>query len=896
MKRIISVILALMIIAGTVAVFPIVSSAESLYVKKVVSVVYDDSGSMSQSGKNNKWAYANYAMQAFCGMLNSEDELYITYMSQVDHSYELDGYEPVKSDLSESGISGSVDNIRNHFDEGYTPFVAIDVAMDKLRAVKDTNEYTQYWLFVITDGAFQNEEDYPTDKIISVDEINGKLQGFAAEEMANKTHPQITYLAIGDTYGQFTPAEREDLGISVETASQDSGEKGIVNVMSSIADKVSGRSRLDSSDIKQIDSKTVQITSDIPLLNIAVLSQNTTAKVEGASYSEGGELKLSRSVALKYPEHLSYKTDESLVGGAFLINNGSETIDSGTYTVKFDSDVNLDNMVIMFEPALEVRMVITCNGEPVKDSSALTNLRVGDKISIEYKIYEVGTDNEVGTDLLPKGTDCQISISENGEIIQSGSGDTMQISDYELKDCLTKLNAGVTIPGFNPIEYSAEFTPRIAYTVKAELGSDVRSIKIDDIANNKDLSVVFTVYANGVPIEDAQAVNALNPKVETDLEGNSGTVTVTQDGKIIFTPNEAKDASNGSGAYDVKVTCRVEDATATETYGVMIANYAVVPMEVTDSIVKTEFFGNEKSAKFYITKDDKKLTKSELTGSYSVSLSEAFADLKVNVNVENDGTIVCTPYSDTEHKLTFWNWWVNWKYYLFDLPGGDMELTLSHTLGTASSKIAVKGESVSYIVLNVALPAFVELAIIAFLIYWLICYLKKPRFINNGVLYTGSIYYNPDNRTHYVGGIYKYYLKQYNTLDWLILPTMKPKTMMVGNVMVTPDYAGKIKLEEALPWYTGAMRPYDGPGTSFMETPGLTFNNPNDIVSYISMHGTELEIEEITVDNAVTGSNVVERPNSTLYYVIPTAGYMGEVSEDGRLPINEGRIICYTVE
>ena len=46
--------------------------------RKIVSVVYDDSGSMK---KESNWSSANYAMQAFAALLNKEDGMYITYMS-----------------------------------------------------------------------------------------------------------------------------------------------------------------------------------------------------------------------------------------------------------------------------------------------------------------------------------------------------------------------------------------------------------------------------------------------------------------------------------------------------------------------------------------------------------------------------------------------------------------------------------------------------------------------------------------------------------------------------------------------------------------------------------------------------------------------------------------------
>ena len=45
--------------------------------KKIISVVYDDSGSM----EGDKWVYASYAMQALTALLNTQDELYLTYMS-----------------------------------------------------------------------------------------------------------------------------------------------------------------------------------------------------------------------------------------------------------------------------------------------------------------------------------------------------------------------------------------------------------------------------------------------------------------------------------------------------------------------------------------------------------------------------------------------------------------------------------------------------------------------------------------------------------------------------------------------------------------------------------------------------------------------------------------------
>ena len=50
------------------------ASSDTVYVRKHVSLVYDNSGSMSSdvdNGKNLKWTYASYATQIFAGLLSA---------------------------------------------------------------------------------------------------------------------------------------------------------------------------------------------------------------------------------------------------------------------------------------------------------------------------------------------------------------------------------------------------------------------------------------------------------------------------------------------------------------------------------------------------------------------------------------------------------------------------------------------------------------------------------------------------------------------------------------------------------------------------------------------------------------------------------------------------------
>ena len=201
MKRIATLLLAVLMVASIVAGMILPVAADSMYIRKIVSVVYDDSGSMS----GDKWAYANYAMQTFCGMLNSEDQLFVTYMS---HTLKYSNYDPEKVDLSAGGIQNSVDKIRGHRDSDSTPYKAVKIAYDKLKSVKDSNPNTQYWLVVITDGAFDECGSGSSAKRY----LNQEFGKYTDSVMPNGTNPQVTFMGIG---GVVMPDQNEKEGIFI---------------------------------------------------------------------------------------------------------------------------------------------------------------------------------------------------------------------------------------------------------------------------------------------------------------------------------------------------------------------------------------------------------------------------------------------------------------------------------------------------------------------------------------------------------------------------------------------------------------------------------------------------------------------------------------------------------
>ena len=870
MKRILSLLLALVMVLPVAVGLILPASAESMYIRKIVSVVYDDSGSMSGS----KWAYANYAMQTFCGMLNSEDQLFITYMSHTQYS---SNYDPAKMDLSAAGIQGSVDSIRGHRDSGSTPYGAVKIAYDKLKSVQDSNPNTQYWLVVITDGAFDECGGMTVSSAKRY--LNQEFQQYVSGVMPNGTNPQVTFMGIG---GVVMPDEDAQKGIYTFNADT-AGD--IVDTMSAMADRISGRTRLKTADIKKVSGNTVEISSAIPLLNIAVLVQGTQATITSANYGNEVQIPVTRNVSLHYPNY------RDLVGGAFLLGDSQKVIGSGTYRITFDRDVDLSDLVILYEPALEMRMTITVNGKEITDYSELDQVTEGDTVSVSCKIYEMGTNNEISPNLLPPGTDFEISVSEDGTVVDKATGEKMELKDYVLKQKDTQIKASVRIDGFNPIDFVVRFTPqkyvpKVVYTIVPSFEGNVKSVKLDNIASNKDLVISFTVCADGVPMTDAKAVQALNPVVTASPQGNSGTVTYSADGKILFTPNAAATPAAGVESFDVDVVCTIDDGTtAKETYTVLISDYQVIPTDASSPVIKTEFFGNRTGVSFYITKDGVKLDKAAVEQQITILLNESHSSLQTEVKVSADGTVTVIPYSDKDYSLSFLYWFGHWWDYIFNTPGEDVVVTLSHAYGSADARIDVIQQSVGYILLNVVLPLLLEAAITAFLIYWACCILLKPKFPANGYLVVGFVKYKGEegNRWHEITKMEEVALDQYNTLAYRWKPTMKTMAIDMDKELVISAGAGDTLLCHFPVYFSGRIKPKDS-------TVG-TINHPDVVSRYIQHNRSPLAIDSLEMMDAkrVKITTTVNAPNDRTFYVYPTTIRI----TDGADAIARGTIFAY---
>lgn len=533
-KTVAFVLIAVML----VCLLPIHAFADDSSVrnKRVVSIVYDDSGSM----EGDDWAYASYSIQAFAAMLNSDDEMYITYM--------LDPSVYEKIDLSDQSSAIEKIRVRNE-DSGATPSSSLDTAFKALQNSKSTEPGTQYWLVVFTDGGYNDIDD--------INDVNAKLNDYVSTPMPNGSNAHVYYMTIDDNKYNFTPSAN---GNDLITVDKSNGKDDIFKNMFGISSEVSGRYQVDKKDIKKVDSKTYTVNSDIPLFNIAVMTQDTPQTVVSIKSNENVEIPIKSSIAIGSPPKtnlgMAGASDEAcnLKGNVLLAGEGGKKIPPGEYTITFDGDIDLDDVSIMLEPAIELRLSILQDGQVLDDLDKVPQNATN--LSAKAALYEIGTDTEILPALLPGKADYSITHTEDGIELESDSSLELDTLTVTYGDNI--VTATANLPGYFNLTTSVQFTPSVTPidsidNITAEIAGDGSErhenfftkevdgeevVYVGELDTNKT-GVKFTVYENGEPIDRNTALaikDSFEKGLKTDF--NNYEVEVLSDGSYLVYPTK----------------------------------------------------------------------------------------------------------------------------------------------------------------------------------------------------------------------------------------------------------------------------------------------------------------------------------------------------------------------
>lgn len=520
--RYLSVVLLAIIVLLTL---PLTINAESLRCKKIISVVYDDSGSMS----GNNEAYANYSMQTFAAMVNKGDELYITYMSDCMNSRRIDT----------SDLLNAVGNIRNHASNGNTPYEAVETAMNRLKQSKDSDPNTQYWLVVFTDGGFNST---------AIPEVERALDKFSRSQMVNGSEPHIIFMTIGDEYGAYTPhPSNPDIKIITANSGRD-----VADSLFEIASSVTGRFRVDSSAITFTDDHTLTVSSNIPLLNISILVQNVDAEVVSLLDPDMMPVPIKHEIPVSIPNRILNLLDPDIAnmhGVITLAGEDGNNISAGRITVTLSKAISPEDIVIMFEPAIELKVKFYSDGQEITDPDLIAVTMP--KLVAKAAVYEYGTDVEILESLLPSGYTKTMEHSIDGKTITSN--DSFIVDPLKAEVGNNRVHAELDLEGFFHLEDTVDFSPALMQidSITAELEYDGSPRRmVNGIADGNEVVYVtrlndnhtgyrFTICVDGEPI-DKQTALALEDKFRECIHADFDNyiVEVKDDGSFLVYPTK----------------------------------------------------------------------------------------------------------------------------------------------------------------------------------------------------------------------------------------------------------------------------------------------------------------------------------------------------------------------
>lgn len=508
------------------------ADADTVYVRKHVSLVYDNSGSMSQeldNAKNLKWTYASYAAQIFAGLLNETDSLTMTLMN------ENKGTKTLEVDLA-GDRQKQVDQLREltNYAKGGTPFNSVadaEQALIKKGLLADAqigdnavNKSEQFWLVLTTDGQFE-------DGTKTVEETERDLEAL----LKKYSNLQLVYFGIG-TEGDNSDQAAIDLRNSDRlnaypnfTAVYAEKQEQIVSTMQELANRISGRYSV-TKGIK-FDGKevTLRISGESsPIRNVAVLAQRTDTKLLSAVDEDGHPLTVARTANEQFPHNNNYDNIAAGTKGAHtaLITDPDGKFEPGTVKLTFSEPVTQDDFCLMYEPAVYIQLTI----EQKDASGNWVKVPYGQKVQsnaplrVGYEICEDGTNTPVDAAKLPGVTTEHITcgdkvLSRNGEFAAPTENST--------------ITATVSLMDGNYVVSTVRALQVVALDDYTFSVSDPLSFYPNELATNTAQYIDFKVLYQGQP---ATADQTTSFSVEAgDLQG---TLSTPDPGVFRFTPKQ----------------------------------------------------------------------------------------------------------------------------------------------------------------------------------------------------------------------------------------------------------------------------------------------------------------------------------------------------------------------
>lgn len=550
MKRAIHLICALLLVLT--AVCPVWSaSAAGESQRRIIDVVYDDSGSMcgdNFAGPVDRWSQALYAMEVFATMLGESDEMNVFLMTD-------SGANPISVSGSDTGRVEKI--IGGLGTTGNTPYDTVRAAAGHITAADAS---ASRWLVVLTDGAFQQ---------LPSQGLEASLAEYAAQGI------QVVYLGIGaaemlsgDPAGNF-------YAYSANSSTE------ILPCITEIANQIFQQQVLPASHITT-SGNTMTLDIDIPVSQLLVFAQGEGIQVESLEL-DGSALQPTETHTVEVTEAntpVGWQGQTILADGLCGVVQtyaaGDTPYAKGTYTLTVSDPSHVE---IYYIAGTNIDCHLTYNGVEVKDDEK----HYAGEYGITMRFLDPLTGEEVTSDLL----DGAVFTAElvNGGEVQTIDSSTTSVN---LKEGEVELNASAELPGHVTVSSSHTYTvypEPIRLDVSAQIPGDYKLSALGPDA--EPILVTVTNFDTGEKLsqEEWDAVDAGGLTVSS-----GGSVNwLVEKGDEVSTweirPDYVTDMSDtGSGALELTVKAEYElgtqAASGAGTFPVNIAAYAASELKI----------------------------------------------------------------------------------------------------------------------------------------------------------------------------------------------------------------------------------------------------------------------------------------------------------------------------
>lgn len=288
---------------------------------KIISVVFDDSGSMvgdkdDESSYTTRWVDADYALKALAAMMDPEDQLRLyamgDYKTEDKIGADINAYNARNKEVVISNLEKKMSG-RSY---GNTYAYTLDAAQQDFSA--DDIEKYECWIVILTDGVFNRPEELDAEKLTS--KLNTLLQPISGNGTIC-----VAYIPMGNGAVQLTNNADDRIV-------QENREDGITMQITKLLNRIYKRVRMDdawTSEYLPIEDGQVVLHTNVPMEKLVVFLQY---QGEEEYYLEHESLKenkpeitiLDESRRLEAPKYLELESviqfggkDDQPIGSTF---------------------------------------------------------------------------------------------------------------------------------------------------------------------------------------------------------------------------------------------------------------------------------------------------------------------------------------------------------------------------------------------------------------------------------------------------------------------------------------------------------------------------------------------------------------------------------------------------